>query len=215
MKAMTRVLLLSILISPVAGCLLEEVAHTLILEPDGSVLWTACQKDVRSDAKTPQERDREESEFWDLVKTGIHPVAEALREIGGAEVHTAILRDRRPFSVVTTARFESAAAMAERLIAALGVPGQAELIEEARGTTLRLRLWLETADTDSGSDAAAALLADGDDWRIVLAEGKFVEAAGFTLRDGDTAATFAEVDEKALEDNGGVLDLTLTWSKAD
>jgi hypothetical protein len=217
MNALNRILFLSLLLAPSSGCLLQEVTHTLLLEPDGTVTWTVYQKDVRSDAKTPQERDREEGELWDLVQMEEHPMAAALREIGATELHTTVLRDRRPYSLVTSARFESVASMFERLLAAVGVPGQVEMREEPEGTRLVLRLMLADAEAqeDLGSSAATALLADGKDLRIVLAEGHFVEASGFKLEDGGTAATFEEVSDKDLENSGGVLTLSLTWSAAD
>lgn len=213
MNAMKRGLAVVLLGAGVSSCLLQEVTHTLLLEADGSVTWTVYQKDIRSDGKTQVDRDREEGEFWDQARLDEHPVAAGLREIGGMDLQTTFLRDRRPYSLRTTARFDSLARVFESLLVSLDVPGKVEVVEDGDGTTLLVRVDLSNPDKAHPSEAVTALIADGNAWRIVLAEGRFVKATGFTLEDANTAATLDDVKDETLEQNDGQLTLSLTWSK--
>ena len=43
----TWIILAALAAIPAAGCLVGERSHTLYLEPDGSVTWTATERDIR------------------------------------------------------------------------------------------------------------------------------------------------------------------------
>ena len=103
---MKKTLIACLVALMVAGCIVKETRHTLYLEPDGSLTWTVVEEQVRSDADTAEDREREESEYLALV-AGDYPVAAALSSLRGFDVRTNLVRERRPYLVVTEAGFDS------------------------------------------------------------------------------------------------------------
>ena len=50
-------------------------------------------------------------------------------------------------------------------------------------------------------------------YRIVLTEGRFTAAQGFTLSDDGMTATPIEMSDEDVSDLGGVVELSLTWGR--
>ena len=75
---------------------------------------------------------------------------------------------------------------------------------------LRHRSSHEIGFAPSSYEAVESLVADHEQYRFVLTEGKFVEAEGFRLNKNDTAAVLIEVDPNAFDEAVH----TLTWSRS-
>jgi len=196
------------------GCLVKHTRHTLYLEPDGAVSWMVIEKDIRSVADDPEERRAQESEYLDLFAAGEHPVALALERLGGANLRSSWLRDRRPYATVTEADFASVETLVQEFFDQLGVPGEVELRHEDSRHELVMTVLIE----DDGEQAPEedeellGLVEDADAYRIVLTAGQFVDAEGFTLHEGDTVAMFDERSEDEIDRLGGILTLRLSWT---
>lgn len=193
------------------GCLLKETTHTLYLDADGSLTWQVLERDVRSDADDPEERAAEEREYVELFSLGRHDVAEGLLVLGADSLDAVMLRERRPYTTMTTARFPAVDALARELLYRLGVSGTVQY--ESLGEEHRLTVCIDAEDDDGeppGDGEALALVEDAESYRLFLTDGVFTEAVGFELADDGRTATLAEVDEEELEQSG-VLVLRLTW----
>lgn len=195
------------------GCLIKHTRHTLFLEPDGAVSWMVIEKDIRSVADDPAERDAQESEYLYLFTAGRHPIAVALERLGGVNLRTAWLRDRRPYATVTEADFASIATLIRELFTQLAVAGEVTVLHDGSRHELIATVLVGKADRDlpEGGEDLLALVEDAEAYRIVLTAGRFVDAEGFTLDEDDTAATLDEIVEEEIADRGGVLTLRLSW----
>lgn len=197
-----------------AGCLIKHTRHTLYLEPDGAVSWMVIEKDIRSVADDPQERDAQESEYVHLFAAGEHPIAVALERLGGANLRSSWLRDRRPYATVTEADFASLETLVRELFAQLAVPGEVTLSREGSRHDLVVTVLVEDEGEElpEGGEDLLALVEDVEAYRIVLTSGRFVDAEGFTLLEDDTVAMFDELVEDEIAALGGVVTLRLSWS---
>lgn len=212
---MKKLIAVSVLSLAALGCIDEETLHTLYLQPDGALTWVAVETQVRSDLDDREKRQQEEREFLQSVRTERHPVAEALRSFGPTRLETTILRDRRPFHVVTEADLGPVTGFAREVLWRLGVPGEAELVTSGDHRSLEITVWPDQADEDAADedDPLCALFADWDGYRIVLTEGRFVAAQGFEITDDGTVARVVEAKEAEEEPVGGEpLVLSLTWT---
>jgi hypothetical protein len=212
---MKKLIAVSALSLAALGCIDEEALHTLYLQPDGALTWVAVETQVRSDLDDPQERRQEEREFLESARAGRHPIAEALGSLGPARLETTILRDRRPFHVVTEAELGPVAGFAREVLWRLGVPGEAELVTTGSRRSLEITVWPDQANEDAvdEDDPLLALLSDWDDYRIVLTDGRFVAAQGFEISDDGTVARVVEAEETEEEPaEGEPLVLSLTWT---
>jgi hypothetical protein len=205
----TLLLLLATASLVLTGCLLKETTHTLYLQADGSLTWQILERDVRSDAEDPEERAAEEREYVELFSLGHHDVAEGLRVLGPDSLDAVMLRDERPYTTMTTARFSAVDAVARELLHRLALSGIVE--HETAGDERRLTVRIDAGDGETPGDGeATALLEDGDSYRFFLTDGVFTEAVGFELGDDRRSATFAKLDEEELE-RDGFLVLRLAW----
>jgi len=213
MNRRTRAVAILVALLPL-GCIVQDTTHTLLLDPDGALTWIVLERNARSDSDKPDERATEEQELLAAARNDSNDAAAALRLLGGEGVTVSVLRDRRPFAVWTEARFPSAADAAERFLAAHGVPACASFSTD--GVEARLELTLEAppdeATGDDGDDLGLPMPDDLDHLEILLTEGRFVAAQGFAI-DGDRAELIPVTDEE-LEERGGFLTLSLTWTTA-
>ena len=172
------------------------------------------ERNARSDSEETDQRLKEERDFLAAATRGENDAARALRTLGGARVTVSVLRDRRPYAVWTEARFPSAADAAERFLAAHRVPGCAHL--ESDGVEGRLELTLQVPEEDPSSedddDLGLPMPDDLEHLEILLTEGRFVAAEGFTI-EGDRAELIPVTDEE-IEARGGSLVLSLSWTTA-
>lgn len=198
----------------VTACIISTTHHTIYLEADGTVLWTVLEEDVHSDADALADRDREECEWLEAARAGDHGIARGLAVLGG-EPMSRVLRDRRPFAVWTAARFESAETLVRALVDGLDLPARIELTTGPTGGGFLVEL--DLADADAAVDPAENLfdlLAGIEDARLVLVEGEFVAAEGFTLDDDRRVARPVPPPEDLVEAKQGMLRWELRWSFA-
>lgn len=212
---MKKIIAIAALSLAALGCIDEDTLHTLYLGPDGALTWVATELHIRSTLDDPRERRQEEREFLEAARTDRHPVAEALLSFASVRLETTILRDRRPFHVVTEAELGPVAGFAREVLWRLGVPGEAELVTTGSRRSLEITVWPDPAAEDAvdEDDPLLALLSDWDDYRIVLTEGRFVAAQGFAITDDGTVARVVEAEEGEEEPaEGEPLVLSLTWT---
>lgn len=190
-----------------AACLTQENRHAFYLEPDGSATWTVTEEEVRSDADESAEREREEREYLDAAQRGDQRVARALRGLGASWVETRVVREERPFTVVTEARFASAARMLEEFLVQLGLEAEATLDVGLCRTRLVFRFSEKAGESDEGAEVEA-LLEPAEGYRFVLTEGRFVESRGFRLERDETVAVMLDPDEQEYEGETAVYELT-------
>ncbi len=211
---MKKLLIVAAMTLLASACLQKETRHTLYLEPDGSVTWIIDESNVRSDEKEQLARDREEAEFLALARSGRHPVAEALRELGAMGVYVSVQRADRPFRVSTEGSFVSIEHAVADLLGGLGLQAEASRDRQGPHTRVNVTVVLPEEEDDEesdseGSEVLAALIEEAQNYRIVLTDGKFVEATGFKLEQDDTTAVLVEPTDEALAE--GVVSFSLTW----
>lgn len=196
-----------------AGCLQKETSHTLYLSPDGAVAWVAMENDVYSDEQQPAARHAEEQAYLASATAGAHDVGMGLAALAPVSQRTQVLRPTRPFAVRTEAQFIRIDTLFERMLYELRVPGDATLTRIDGTTTLSIRIDSGAAMDDQGDRESpiTALAEDLAAYHIVLTDGRFFAARGFTLNEDKTRAVPAEVSEEDIAANGGVIELSLTW----
>lgn len=196
-----------------AGCLLKTTVHTWYLEPaTGEVTWTVLEQDVRSDAKTAEDRHAEESAYWADVQAGTHVPARAFRELNAANLRTRVLRSRVPFSVVTDATFTTIDELGRRLIPLSGLSGSSVLERDGDSLQWTMAVRDPHAEEPSASEAVSGLLADLDTLRVVLVSGQFESGVGFTLESDRRVARFVDPSGEAGDDP--LIMLRLRWKVA-
>jgi hypothetical protein len=201
---------LAALLVAASGCLMKKVEHTWYLDPvSGEVTWTVFEHDVRSDAATLADRTAEELEYWNGVQTESHTVAMGLRELGGLDVRTRVIRSRVPYSVVTDATFPTIDELGRRLVVLAGFTGTSTL--ERDGDVLQWTLSVRDphAEEAVSSETVTELLGDLDSLRVVLTEGRFESAVGFTFDSDQRVASFEEPEQP---DEDVIMELRLRWT---
>jgi hypothetical protein len=200
-----------------AGCLLKDRTDTLYLEPGGALTWSVMEKDVRSDANDPVDRQAEEATYMTDVRGQTGPLPRGFRSLGASEIHTKILRGTSPYTVVTEARFASVDLVGQRMIERVGLAGSSVLEVGAAAA-----LWTLTmrdphaAGPPSQNDEDLNALTEGlSGLRIILTDGHFVAAGtdGFDISGDGRAAAVRQntADDKALDDGGQIVK-ALKWT---
>ena len=197
------------------GCLQKDKTQTLYLEPGGSVAWVTSEANVRSDETDIGKRMEEEQGYIAEALLGTHRVARAFAALGpSTAVQTTVLRDRRPFHVVTEARFRAVDRVLERLFTGMGVPTRASLVRDGDRATLRVRLDFGRL-TDERETPLSELFDDIDHFRFVLTDARFGEVSGFDVTDGVSATLSADWMERAEKAYArrGTIEFALSWSE--
>jgi len=197
-----------------AGCLQKETSHTLYLAPDGSVEWIATEGNVRSDEAEAGKRLIEEQGYIGPALLGTHGMARGLAALDPqAPVRTTIVRDERPFLVLTSARFASIDRVLTRVFTEMGIRSSASVVRGVNETTLRVRL--DFGQPLDERETPVSQLADNiEHLRIVLTEGRFGAVTGFDVTDGMSAtlsSDWLERVEKASETKSPI-EFALSWS---
>ena len=161
----------------------------------------------------------------DARRVGEHGIAEALTELDAEWVETRILRDERPYMVVTEARFNAIDEPVQSFFDRMEAPISAKLLREDDRTRFVIACDLEGFDEaeqhqidEEETEIFMALLGDAEDYRLVLTDGKFVEARGFAIVDEETAAVLQEQTREEIElveefdDHGRTVVYSLTWT---
>ncbi|HVS64985.1 MAG TPA: hypothetical protein VMT85_15945 [Thermoanaerobaculia bacterium] len=210
--------LLAIVALALAGCMIGVTTHTLYFEPDGSLTWIVEEREMRSAEDERRDRQREEQEWLGERAGETHDAAEALWQIGAASVETTIVRNRRPFHVLTRATFADAGDAIERLFAATGLIGDVEVGRGPRGGAVAITIDVEASERaeqdQAGNERPIDSLLLADDFLVMVADGRFVEAVGFTV-DGDLARFDEDAFETALERDPRTLRLYLAWEHGE
>ena len=197
-----------------AGCLQKETSHTLYLAPDGSVEWIASEANVHSDEAEVGKRLIEEQGYIGTALLGTHGIGRGLAALDPqAPVRTTVVRDERPFLVLTSARFASIDRVLTQLFAEMGIRTSASILRGVDENTLRVRLNF-SRPLDEHETAVSELADNIEHLRIVLTEGRFGAVTGFDVTDGMSATLSNEwLDraEKAYEAKGAI-EFALSWS---
>jgi hypothetical protein len=196
------------------GCLQKETTHTLYLTPDGSVEWMTAEANVRSDEAEVGKRLIEEQGYIGAALLGTHGVARGLEALDPQmPVRTTIVRDERPFVIVTSARFASIDRVLTRVFTEMGIRSSASVARLVNGTTLRVRL--DFSQSLEEDETPVSQLTDNvEHLRIVLTEGHFGAVTGFDVTDRMSATLsneWLERAEKAYEAKGAI-EFALSWS---
>ncbi len=218
MRKLTGIIVLAATAS-VGGCLQKETTHTIYVSPGGRATWLAVEKDVRSDEKDLARRQSEEQRYILSAEVGEHGVGRGLAALDPTRLRTRIVRGGRPFTVVTEAEFSSLEFAVQRIVMQLGLPADVLVTYDGPVTTMRVRIDAveavenEKAAPDGGPETSVAGLAeDLDCYRFVLTDGRFVRATGFRLTSDNTAAVPVETTWDKVVANGGILELSLSWT---
>jgi hypothetical protein len=196
------------------GCLQKETTHTIYLAPDGGAAWVVSEMNVRSDETEVGKRLEEEQQFIGPATLGAHAAARALTALGAqGPVRTTVLRDDRPFHVVTDARFSAIDRVLERLFVEMGIRCSASLAHDGAQTTLRVRLDFSRALEEKPtpvSELAEAI----EDFRFVPTEGRFGAVSGFDVTDGVSATLSGDWMDRAGKayEAKGTIEFALSWS---
>jgi hypothetical protein len=197
----------------VGGCIQKETSHTVYLSPDGAVSWVVSEVNVKSDQAEPGKRLAEEEDYIGPALLGSHGVARGLRALGPiGTVRTTVVRDRRPFHLVTQADFTAIDRLLSRFFREMGVRSTAAMLRDADRTTLRVRL--DFAIPPGERDTAVSELFDQiEHLRFVLTEGRFNTADGLDVADGAATLSPEWLDqaERARQEKR-VIEFVLTWS---
>jgi len=196
------------------GCLQKDAVHTLYLSPVGAVAWTIDESGVFSDEPDAGKRFAEEQGYIGPVLIGAHPAAQGLRTLGpDGLVQTHVLREERPYHVVTQASFSRVDSVLSRMFKEAGVKGAVTLEAVEERTTLCIRFdfrkeWLER------ENAVTAMLKDVDNLVLVMTEGRFIGASGFDVQDRHRAVVsdqWLAAAEAAMQAQKEIA-LVLSWS---
>lgn len=209
---MRRALLIPTFVAALsAGCLQKETSQTWYLSPDGGVIWTMSELNVRSDEADAVAREREEQGYIHAVQADMHGPAAAFRALDAQVVRTRVIRAERPFGVITEARFTSVRAMVAKLLTELRAPGDVTLTNEGSRTTLRIRINIAEMPENEEETSPMSALADGN-CRFILTDGKFVSAKGFKLQNKDREAV-PDDNLEAASAADGFIELMLAWER--
>jgi len=193
-----------LLVLTLLGCVERDVAHVVYLKPDGSLTWTILEREARSNADDPAERQREETDFLLSRQVGSNHLATALTQLGAHRVRTVRLRDERPFAIWTEGTFRSATELIDCLLTELDLTGSSRLELAPAEGRLDIRIDLPDPEADIGPELTPEIeeLLLLDTFAIRLTEGRFLEAVGFELsEDGTEAVPFdlaGELEQETL-----------------
>ena len=209
----TRILGLLLVAVVAEGCLRKSTVHTVYLSPDGSAKWTVEESHVFSDEEDPGARFTEEQSYIGAALIGEHPIARGLQGLTpDSLVSTTVVRDERPFHVITEARFARIDRAFERLFGEAGIKAKAAL-EHVEGRQ-RLRITLDfSVAIQERETPVLALLEEFGQYRFVLTEGRFVAGGGFDTPDRATAVLSREAQaaiDEAIEARTPI-ELMLSW----
>jgi hypothetical protein len=197
-----------------AGCLQKETSHTLYLAPDGAVAWVTSEVNVHSDEADLGKRMAEEQRYIGPALVGTNGVARGLAALGPQSgVRTTVLRDERPFHVVTDTRFRAVDRVFERLFSQMGVRTSASLVHDGDQVTLRVTLDFGHS-VEARETPVSELFDEIDQFRFVLTEGRFGAVTGFDVSDGTSARLSHDWLERAEKASDGkkTIEFALSWT---
>ena len=166
------------------------MTQTWYLDRDLSVVWTVLERDVRSNSRSVEERERDEGEYSVEARQQNQPVARGLRELGPSSIRVRLLRDKPPFTVTTDATFPSLKVLGERLLGRLGLQGYSAVTATSDGWEWTLSIDPNSVVNGDDVDEDFTSLFESEVIRIALSEGEFVETERAELSDDRRIASF-------------------------
>jgi hypothetical protein len=207
---MKKMMFVLVMLALCSGCLEKDVTQTLYIEADGAVTWEVLELDVYSSSKAAEDRNREEAEYLAAAIVGRPSIVEALEAIGGIDVRSQLLRDRRPYAVRATAHFPDLGTALGGFTRATGIDATVQF--EIDGPRRTLTITPAEFELQPEDESVSFDLLSSDGMRFVLSVGTFEETEGFVIADGGRAAVWAEETEEESED---FKRLRLVWSVPD
>jgi len=189
-----------------AACIQKDVRNVVYLQPDGSAVWTILETGARSDAKSAPDRRAEEADYRRTILSNPTPLVAFLEMLGGRRVSRTVLKDTAPFEVHTSAEFDRIDALFERICASASRFCVASVHDDGQRRVLTVEV---QGPLTPPAPEHPALLDALTKLTFVMADGHFVEAAGFIL-DNDVTA---KLDDEALEDEDEAVTLRLVWER--
>ena len=205
---------LTLVLAATTACLQKDVTETWYVDGDGKVTWVVHEENVRSDSQAPVDRMREENEYWLAVQQERHPMMAGLRELGGEKLRTRVLRADVPFTIQTEAKFAGLDVLGQRLIAAVGTTGTSIVRRTSDGAwewTLVVRDPSALGATFEPSDGITELLDSLEHLKVVLVNGRFEAAEGFSMSNDRRVATFSYKEQEQNTSNEPAVALKLVW----
>jgi len=188
-KTLRRIAAAALLIAA-SACIQEENAVTLFLDPNGQVTWSILEKNVRSDSKSRDERQTEESQFIVAARVHQHPAMTGLQRLAASDIKDSILQDKPPYTVMTEGHFRNLEEMGRRLFVAYRIRGTSVVTHDREKF-----IWMLTIESVPGDlaeqDTAELSALFGTKLHVALREGEFVEADGFSISDDRRLAELA------------------------
>ena len=206
---MRRTMFVLVMLALCTGCLEKDVTQTLYIEADGSVTWETLERNVYSSASAAEDREREEAEYLAAAIAGRPSIVEALEAIGGIDVRSQLLRDRRPYSVRATAHFSDLG----RALGGLTRAAEIEAVVEYETDGDRHSLTITPAEFEAPweDEPTPVELLVLDEMLFVLSAGEFEQCEGFVIVDDGRAALWS-VEAKEEAEVEQLKRLRLVWS---
>lgn len=193
-----------------SACIQEENSVTWFLDPNGQVTWSILEKNVRSDSKSRDERQTEESQFIVAARVHQQPAMTGLQRLGASNLKDQILQDKPPYSVLTEGYFPSFEVLGRRLLAVYGMTGTSVVSRDDEKWIWTLTIAYAPEEySDQDTAELTALL--GDKLHVALREGEFIEADGFSINDDKRLAELSgDLVEPRDRDDPPIV-LKLVW----
>jgi len=173
-----------------SACIQEENTVTLFLDPNGQVTWSILEKNVRSDSKSRDERQTEESQFIVAARVHQHPAMTGLQRLAASDIKDSILQDKPPYTVMTEGHFRNLEEAGRRLFVAYRIRGTSVVTHDREKFIWTLTIEAVPGDlADQDTVELSALF--GTKLHVALREGEFVEADGFSISDDRRLAELA------------------------
>ena len=147
-------------------------------------------------------------------RAGEHAISAALWQLDPYDLRSDLLRADRPFVVFNEAWYPSVEDLGREILLQLEIEGSFELEITEDGGRFVLRMYWHDGDVEDEEtvDGLLPLLTELGDYKLVLAEGEFVEAHGFEIVEDCTAAIPLEPGEEEYGENGALI-YSLTWAR--
>lgn len=190
-----------------SACIDMDEAVTIYLHPDGSLDFIGYLDAIRSDAKDPAEQAKDEKEFLRDFRSGKF-VAAALREAGSRHVKTELLRTSVPYAAIVRGTHPDVASFFRVFDFNLEAGKKtAKLAKDGARRSLTFHF--------PPPESQAAKPSSRDDFpkrlKLVLAEGRFTDAAGFTLSEDKRICELDRAKADELRAKREPADLFCAW----
>ena len=192
---MKKALIVLLMLTAWTGCLEKDVTHTLYVELDDSVTWEVFERDVYSSAGKLEDRLREEGNYLRDALAGSPSILQDLAEVGGTDAYAELLRDRRPFSLRATARFQDLEHALTGLFETAEIDAEVRLKVAGDRRILTITPLDLEPRRDSDEEDSMSELFRAEGFRFVMSSGEFEQAEGFTIQDEGRVAVWSDATD--------------------